>query len=100
MGDPILEPSPSELVKVASTKWNAKSVEARIAKIEQLIHRRIQWRMILTHASEGELRECEVCGESEKGGYWCRPCIHKDWCCICCILLGIPNYETTLLVKT
>jgi len=89
-----------EFIRVGgtSTKWNAKTIEERIKKIEQLVHRQIPWSLIRQHASKGQLIHCEICGEHESGGFHCKPCIHPRWCCICCILLGIPNYETSVLI--
>jgi len=84
----------------SSTKWNTRTVEERIRKIESLIHRPIRWDIIRRFSVKGEIRRCEICGEEESGGFWCRPCIHRTWCCICCILLGIPNYEVGLWVLT
>ena len=81
-----------------SNKWNVKTIEDRIKRIDKLIHRPIRWDIILQYAKNGELRSCEICGEKERGGYWCHPCIHPTWCCICCILLGIPNYATSMWI--
>jgi len=89
-----------ELLKIAgsSTKWETKTIEERIEKIVDLVNRRIRWDVIRSYAKLGELRNCEICGEKESGGFWCKPCTHKTWCCICCILLGIPNYSTGVFV--
>jgi len=82
----------------STRRWFTRTVEERIAKIDELIHRPIKWEIIRSLAPKGELRRCEICGEEESGGFWCNPCIHKTWCCICCILLGVPNYEVGMFI--
>ncbi len=82
----------------SSTKWDAATVEEKIRKIDALIHRPIQWDVIRQYQRQGQELTCELCGNQAFGRYWCRPCIHRGWCCECCILLGVPNYETAVFV--
>ena len=71
-------------------------------KALEFMHREIKWNSIkqcimLTGRDGKRLShnvKCEVCGDFDYGGYWCRPCIHPDFCCECCILMGIPEYST------
>lgn len=84
----------AELEKIggSDTKWNADTIEERRRIITELVNRPIQFDQILWFAHHGKDVTCELCGTKDKGDYWCRPCIHHAWCCVCCILLGIPNY--------
>jgi len=82
-----------------STRWAVDAApEAKRRKMEERTGRPIKWDVIKKFERRGELRRCEICGTESFGGYWCRPCIHPRWCCECCILLGIPNYETAVYV--
>lgn len=82
----------------SDTCWRAKTVEEKIAKIDQLIHRPIKWNIIRAYEHHGEKITCELCGNEDYSGYWCKPCIHPGWCCECCILVGVPNYATGVYV--
>lgn len=70
-------------------------------KALEFMDREIQWAEIkqfimLTDRDGKRLSHnvtCEVCGDLDHGGYWCRPCVHRDFCCECCILMGIPEYS-------
>lgn len=59
---------------------------------DKFIYREIRWDIIKGYGSKGKFVECKVCGQQGRGSYWCSPCIHHDWCCECCILLGYPGY--------
>jgi len=61
---------------------------------DKFVYRNIEWHIIKSFESHGKDVECKICGQKDKGGYWCSPCIHHDWCCECCILLGNPGYST------
>jgi len=82
----------------SDTKWNADTIEERRKVITELVNRQIDFDAILSYAHHGKEITCELCGNKERTGYWCKPCIHPDWCCICCILLGIPNYSTGVYI--
>lgn len=89
----------AEIKKIggSSTRWVIDATpEAKRKKIEELIGRPIKWGVIKMYEKHGKIRSCEICGTESFGGYWCRPCIHPRWCCECCILLGVPNYETAV----
>ena len=83
-----------EKIGGSDTKWRADTIEERRQEITKLVNREIQFDVILRYAHNGKEVTCELCGNRERSGYWCKPCIHPRWCCICCILLGIPNYYT------
>jgi len=87
-----------EHVGGSSTKWTADTIEERRQVIAQLVNRPIKWDVILSYSHHGQEVTCELCGNKDRGNYWCKPCIHHSWCCICCILLGIPNYCTGMYV--
>ena len=87
-----------EKIGGADSCWRAKTPEQKIAKIQQLLTRPIQWDMILCFKESGRKLTCELCGNEDFGRYYCKPCIHHTWCCECCILLGIPNYQTGVYV--
>ena len=87
-----------EKIGGSDTHWNAKKVQEKIEKIQELINRPIQWDIIRRYRGNGKLVNCELCGNEDYSGYWCKPCIHPGWCCECCILFGIPNYCTGLYV--
>lgn len=82
----------------SDTGWHTNTIEERRAKITELVDRKIDWDVILRYAHHGKLVDCELCGNEQYGGYWCKPCIHKGWCCVCCILLGVPNYSTGVYI--
>ena len=67
-------------------------------KARDFMTRRIQWNVIKAYQFHERSREvtCEVCNKKERGGYWCSPCVHHDFCCECCILMGIPEYSSGL----
>ncbi|MEM1577923.1 MAG: hypothetical protein QXM27_02865 [Candidatus Pacearchaeota archaeon] len=58
----------------------------------RFFNRDIKWEIITSYAVNGKDVKCEICGQNSKTSFWCHPCIHKNWCCYCCILLGIPDY--------
>ncbi len=87
-----------EEIAGSTTKWNADTIEERRKVITGLVNREIQWDIILCYAHHGEEVTCELCGNKDRSGYWCKPCIHSNWCCVCCILLGIPNYATGVYI--
>lgn len=93
----------AEIEKIggSDTKWDAATIEERRKVITELVNRPINFDVILSFAHHGKEVTCELCGNKERGGYWCKPCIHHSWCCVCCILLGIPNYTTGVyIIKT
>jgi len=61
--------------------------------IVKFLKRKVRWDIIKSFEMLGEDVICKICGKKSKTGFWCRPCIHPDWCCYCCILMGIPGYE-------
>ena len=87
-----------EKIGGSDTKWNADTIEERRRVITELVNRPIKFDVILSYAHYGVEVTCELCGCQERSGYWCRPCIHHNWCCVCCILLGIPNYSTSVYI--
>jgi hypothetical protein len=87
-----------EKIGGSDTKWRAESIEERRNVITDLVNRRIDFDTILKYAHHGKEVDCELCGNRDRGGYWCKPCIHPTWCCVCCILLGIPNYATGVYI--
>jgi hypothetical protein len=96
----LLKEKGEEYLKVlaySTTKWDAKTIEDRIKKIDQLIHRNLEWKINYGIVkANGKLKTCEICGNEDYGDGWCGPCIHRTWCCVCCMLLGIPNYSTAI----
>lgn len=82
----------------SDTCWNAKTVDEKRAKITELINRPVQWDVIRRYRDHGKLVTCELCGNEDYSEFWCKPCIHRGWCCECCILLGIPNYATGVYI--
>lgn len=89
-----------EKIGGSDTKWKAETIEERRKEITALVNRRIDFDVILSYAHHGKELTCELCGNLERGGYWCNPCIHHSWCCVCCLLLGIPNYATGVYLIT
>lgn len=89
-----------EKIGGCNTCWYVNTIEERQAKITELANRPIQWDLILSLQHHGKLTRCELCGNEQYGGFWCSPCIHHSWCCVCCILLGVPNYATGVYVIT
>jgi len=55
-------------------------------------------RMAFSEWLQKHMVHCKVCGNEDYGGYWCRPCIHHDFCCECCILMGAPNYSVGMAI--
>ena len=90
----------AEIEKIggSDTKWKADTIEERRRVITELVNRSIDFDVILSYSNHGKEVSCELCGNRERNGYWCKPCIHHNWCCVCCILLGIPNYATGLYI--
>ena len=82
----------------SDTCWRVKTVEEKIAKIQELITRPIKWNIIRAYQQHGKKVTCELCGNEDYSGYWCKPCIHPSWCCECCLLLGVPNYATGVYI--
>ncbi len=88
-----------EKIGGSNTKWNADTIEQRRKVITGLVNRKIDFDVVLKYSHHGEKITCELCGgKEERTGYWCKPCIHHSWCCVCCILLGIPNYHTGVYI--
>ncbi len=84
----------------SDTKWKADTIEERRKVITELVNRKIDFEAILRYAHHGREITCELCGGRERTEYWCKPCIHHGWCCVCCILLGVPNYSTGVYLIT
>ena len=59
---------------------------------KKLVMRKIQWDKIRYYQTRGKIVKCKICGMEGYSQFWCNPCIHKDWCCECCILLMFPSY--------
>jgi len=66
--------------------------ELAVGVIEKFFQRNIKWDIIDGFSKLGKPVKCEICGQESVTGFWCKPCIHPNWCCYCCILLGIPGY--------
>jgi hypothetical protein len=90
----------AEIEKIggSDTKWTSETIAGRRLEIATLVQRDIDFDAILAYSHLGKEVTCKLCGNKERGGYWCKPCIHHNWCCVCCILLGIPNYYTGVYV--
>ena len=77
----------------AAYQFAIEVLDADLTKAREFTSRtNIQWKIIKSYAQYGKRITCKVCGNEGYGGYWCRPCIHHDFCCECCILIGIPYY--------
>lgn len=77
----------------AAFQFAIEVLDAGATKAREFINRpNIKWDIIKSYTQHGKLVKCKVCGNEDYSGYWCSPCIHHDWCCECCILLGIPYY--------
>lgn len=65
-------------------------------EIVAYINRRVKWDIIFSYISQPRVKRvnCEICKQDDFTKVWCTPCIHSNWCCECCIALGIPNYST------
>jgi len=74
------------------------TIEEKKEFFKKALKRDIKWSIIKALEEKGKNRTCEICGMEGKGGYFCEPCIHRTWCCECCILLGIPNYSTSVFL--
>ncbi len=66
--------------------------ELNVHVMNMFFNRKIQWNIINKYAHHGHKVKCELCGENSLSGFWCKPCIHPNWCCYCCILLGFFRY--------
>jgi len=77
----------------AAYQFALEVLDADPVKAREFINRNIQWAVIKSYFMHGKLVHCKVCGNEDYGGYWCGPCIHHDFCCECCILMGIPYYS-------
>lgn len=58
-----------------------------------LFGRLVKWEIISSFEKKGRIVKCEICGREARNGFWCNPCIHPNWCCYCCIMMGIPFYR-------
>lgn len=67
--------------------------ELNIHVIEMFLQRKIQWDTISRYVYHGKPVTCMLCKEQSISGFWCKPCIHPDWCCYCCILLCFFRYS-------
>lgn len=77
----------------AALEFAVEVLDGDPATATKFIYREnIKWDIIHSYESHGKPVRCKVCGNDGVGGYWCGPCIHHDWCCDCCILLGTPFY--------
>jgi hypothetical protein len=78
----------------AAYQFAIEVLDADLTKAREFTSRQnIQWNIIKSYAAQyGKRITCKVCGNEGYGHYWCRPCIHHDFCCECCILLGNPHY--------
>ncbi|MBW2672821.1 MAG: hypothetical protein JRD89_05285 [Deltaproteobacteria bacterium] len=59
---------------------------------DRIVYRPIRWEKVLPYRVKGSPVRCRICGQESYTAYWCEPCIHRDWCCECCILLMHPGY--------
>jgi len=66
--------------------------ELGIHVITMFLNREIKWDTINQYLLYGKPVKCELCKENSITGFWCNPCIHPNWCCYCCILLGFFRY--------
>jgi len=96
------------LVEVVKSEKNEEILKRRIKRLFQecfenpelnrevilkFLNREIDWNTIKEYMLHGEVVNCKLCGETSLTAFWCHPCIHPDWCCFCCILLGFPFYR-------
>jgi len=83
----------------AAFKFAVEILDADLDAAKKFIYRpEIKWDIIKSYAHSGKVVKCKICGNQDWGGYWCSPCIHRDWCCECCILLGHPFYSGGIYV--
>lgn len=70
--------------------------DMELDEIIAYINRPVQWNIIFSYARDPRVKRitCEICSQEGSTRIWCTPCIHGNWCCECCIALGIPNYST------
>lgn len=61
--------------------------------ITMFLNRDIKWNTINKYLLHGKPIKCQLCKENSITGLWCNPCIHPNWCCYCCILLGFFRYS-------
>ena len=66
--------------------------ELNIHVIMQFLSRKIECETIDQYSQHGKQVKCSLCKQVSMSGFWCKPCIHPDWCCHCCILLGFFRY--------
>lgn len=83
----ILQPRIKRLVQRCM-----ENPELAIEVIQKFFQRDIKWEVIDGFSKLGKPVKCEICGQNSVTGFFCEPCIHPNWCCYCCILLGVPGY--------
>ena len=66
--------------------------ELNIHVLIKFFNRDVKWAIINQYIYHGKQVKCELCKEESFSGFWCNLCIHTDWCCYCCILLGFFRY--------
>ncbi len=66
----------------------------------EYVNRPVKWNIIFSYTSQPQVKRinCEICKQDDFTKVWCSPCIHQNWCCECCIALGIPNYSSGFFV--
>jgi hypothetical protein len=84
----ILEKRVKRLVQVC-----LENPELNVEVLTRFLNRQIKWDTIESFILCGHIVNCKLCGEMSFSRFWCKPCIHPNWCCFCCILLGIPFYR-------
>lgn len=83
----------------AAFKFAVEILDADPDIAKKFIYRAgIKWDIIKNYAHSGKTVKCKVCGSQDWGGYWCSPCIHREWDCECCILLGNPFYSAGIYI--
>lgn len=66
--------------------------EVNVKLVKLFLRRKINWYMINHCVYHGKRVNCDLCKQDSMSQFWCKPCIHKNWCCYCCILLGFFRY--------
>jgi len=74
--------------------------EQKIDTWNKIINRPIDWNLFRKFQHTGKKVKCEICGNDDWWQHFCKPCIHRTWCCECCCILVIPNYATGMWILT